>query len=788
MPKAIHLLVNQMLPEHLRSNDHTYDKKDINEMVRAVSVEDPERYASFVNGLKDLGRKSVYLQGATLRLSDFEAGFDKEAIYKSMDNELAGLDLIKDDSLRLKRKMIIYGKYAEQLTDLAMKAGRAKGSSLAGIIASGARGNPAQYRAMTTTPALYTDYKDDPIDMFVRRSFAEGVRPIDFLASTFGTRKATIATKACWMQGTRVRMADLSTKNIEDIVVGDRVLGSDNAGSVAPVKVTKTFDQGMQDVYEYELGLNSSNTTYTKLRCTEDHKILQFSPKAYRKAYSQFYRGSRPTPPDDSLLNSREVLPAKELTKRYFKACIASGTYDKRQPDALSVRSFKLLGLRPCYDIEVDNDSHLFVLASGVIGSNSTADAGDLGKLLVQNGLPVMVNSKRSTTPSGILLHPDEDEIRGRVLARPAAGYAAGTVVTRKVETAIRNKHKGRVMVYSPLSEVGADGISGEAFGVNYDGVIPGPGFSAGVTAGNALSEPIAQGSLNTKHSGGAFTGGKKVFSGFDYISQFVQVPDTFKDRASVSELGGKVERIEDAPQGGKYVTVEGEKHYVLPDLEVSVNVGDTVEPGDALSDGLINPRDVIRLRGLGEGRRYYSRRLKQMLDDSGQAAQLRNTEVIARGALDAVQIGDDGHMGYLPDSVVSYNKLEAEWVPRKDAESRLTRQSEGRYLEAPLLHYTIGTKLTSRMLDEIQEAGFDSINSHNKPPPFEPIQIRLRTNSYEVNPDWLARTGSSYLQKNLSESAQRGYDTNLKENTHPLPRLAVGVNFGDKIKETGKF
>ena len=144
--------------------------------------------------------------------------------------------------------------------------------------------------------------------------------------------------------------------------------------------------------------------------------------------------------------------------------------------------------------------------------------------------------------------------------------------------------------------------------------------------------------------------------------------------------------------------------------------------------------------------------------------------------------------MGYLPGSVVSYNKLEAEWVPRKDAESRLTRQSEGRYLEAPLLHYTIGTKLTSRMLDEIQEAGFDSINSHNKPPPFEPIQIRLRTNSYEVNPDWLARTGSSYLQKNLSESAQRGYDTNLKENTHPLPRLAVGVNFGDKIKETGKF
>lgn len=757
MPKAVHLLVNQMLPERLRSNDREYNKKEINELVREVSVDDPDRYADFVNSLKDLGRKSVYLQGATLRLDDFEAGFDKQAVLDKMDAELAGLDLIKDDKRRHAKRMEIYTRYTDKFTDLAMKHGRQRGSALAGIIASGARGNPGQYRSMIATPGVYMDYKDEPIDMFVRRSFADGVRPIDYLASTFGTRSSVIATK------------------------------------------------------------------------------------------------------------------------------------------------------------------------------NSTADAGDLGKLLVQNALPIMVNQERSSTPSGIMLDPDEDDLRGRVLARNTAGFPAGTVVSRKVEAAIRNKHGGRVMVYSPLSEIGGEGISGEAFGVDYTGNIPGKGFAAGVTAGNSISEPIAQcldaytrvrmadnstkficdiepgefvwgvdkegrvrvvevlnrfdngmqecyeytltdgeaslsvvctpnhkvlqqrgsahgvdkisevdkhdtkvlcnvdgdvrefivtdiqhaklrhvfdlevdhpdhlfvlesglivhnSSLNQKHSGGAYSGGKKVFSGFDYLSQFVQVPDSFKDRAALSEVAGRVEKIEDAPQGGKYVTVDNERHYVLPDMEVTVKQGDEVEPGDVLSDGLANPKDVIRLRGLGEGRRYYSRRLKQLLDDSGQPAQLRNTEVIARGALDAVQITDPDFEGHIPDSVTSYNRLEADWKPRDGHEDRLTRQSEGRYLETPLLHYTVGTKLTPRMLNELEEAGYETIKTHHKPPPFEPLQIRLRTQSYEVNPDWLARTGSSYLQKNLAESAQRGYDTNLKENTHPYPRLAVGEGFGVDIERTGKF
>lgn len=614
--RAVDLLVNELLPEKYRSTDRRYTKKEINDLVREVVRENPDAYADLIDGIKELGRQSVYFGGATFTLDDFEPGFDKDAMLAEMDGKIALLRRkgLPDKEFR-KQRMAIYADYAERMTRAAMDAGNRRGSNLAGVVESGARGNPAQYRAMTATPALYTDYKDEPIDMFVRRSFSDGIRPIDFLASSFGTRRGIISTKS------------------------------------------------------------------------------------------------------------------------------------------------------------------------------STADAGDLSKQLNNAVSSIVVRTVKSPTDNAILLDTKDDSLRYRVLARPTAGYDAGTLIDREVEAKLRAQG-GRVMVYSPLSELMENGISGEAYGMSPEGIVPRPGYHVGATAGNAIGQPMAQGSLNQKHTGGAYTGGKRIFSGYDYISQFVQVPDSFKDRAAVSERLGRVTRIEPAPHGGNYVWVDEERHYALPGLDVIVKEGDEVEPGDALSDGIIHPRDMIRLRGLGEGRRYFANRFKQLLDDSGQEASLRNTEVLARGIVDAVQITDDeGWEDYLPDDIVSYNRIAARWTPRKGYRmTRTDRESMDRYLEAPLLHYSIGTRLTPRMLADLKEAGYEEIPTHDRPPPFEPLQVRLRTTAFETSDDWLARTNTSYLKTNLAQSAQRGYDTNIKSNPNPYPRIAYGEGFGDRAGETGEF
>jgi hypothetical protein len=249
------------------------------------------------------------------------------------------------------------------------------------------------------------------------------------------------------------------------------------------------------------------------------------------------------------------------------------------------------------------------------------------------------------------------------------------------------------------------------------------------------------------------------------------------------------VDSIEDAPQGGKHITIDGEKHYVLPGMDVTVKAGQKVTAGTQLSDGIVDPSDIIRLRGLGEGRRYYADRLKQALDDSGHAAHRRNVEMLARTAVDHVSIdSDDGYGDYLPDDVASYNALMANYTPSQTARPvSVGKEAWGKFLAAPALHYSVGTKITSDMTDRLEKAGISSALVDDAAPPFTPIMKRIRTQGQD-DPDWMAKQTTSYLRSNLTRDAARGRDTNVEANPHFAPRLAFGKDFGKNVEETGSF
>ena len=296
----------------------------------------------------------------------------------------------------------------------------------------------------------------------------------------------------------------------------------------------------------------------------------------------------------------------------------------------------------------------------------------------------------------------------------------------------------------------------------------------------------------NTKHNSG-MAKGKKSFSGFGYVSQFTQIPDEFKDRAAVSERDGMVEKIEDAPQGGKFVTVNGEQHFVLPGFEPSVKVGDKVEAGDQLSDGLVNPADIVRLRGLGEGRRYYAERLGQILTDSGSPPDKRNVEILARSAVDNFITEDpDEDSPFQPDESVRSADFVRGYTPPKDTADTNLSKAVGSYLQKPTLHYTIGTRLTPKMVDRLQTAGIESVSASRTEPWFKPEMKRLRTAAHDSK-DWLVSMGTSYLSSQMRDALERGDETNVQENYHFGPRLAYGADagkgaFGENVESTGKF
>ena len=200
--KAIDLMVANLLPPDLRDPARRYNKKGIDTLLAEVARRYPDRYADIAEGLADLGRNTAYFQGETLTLADMKAPFDKREVLGQMDAELdavANSDLPDDQKHQTKLK--IWERYAGQLEKQTVDSAIRAGSNLANTVVSGARGSPFQLKAMVTTPALYTDYRDRPVELFVRNSFGEGLRPAEYLASTFGVRKSVISTKNLTAEG-----------------------------------------------------------------------------------------------------------------------------------------------------------------------------------------------------------------------------------------------------------------------------------------------------------------------------------------------------------------------------------------------------------------------------------------------------------------------------------------------------------------------------------------------------------------------------------------------------------
>jgi hypothetical protein len=435
---------------------------------------------------------------------------------------------------------------------------------------------------------------------------------------------------SCLMEGTLVRMANLSVKKIEDINVGDYVLGYTEDGDYWPVRVSNTFNNGVRECFTFEF-YNLATQTVVTLQSTADHKLLAVIAQQDNDE------------PGDS---KTDQFPAG-YECAVFYAYNANTRLYKRKPE------WTALGLQPTFDIEVESASHLFILANGLIVSNS--------------------------------------------------------------------KHTG--------------GVYGS--------------FAA------------------------------KAVTGFKTVNQLIQVPKVYSGGAAHAQTDGTVQAIEKAAAGGHYVMVDGVKHFAPNDQELKVKQGDVVEAGDILSDGLPNPAEVVRHKGIGEGRRYFVNTMLQACKNAGIGVSKRNVEMLARGLVNHVTINKE-YKDWLPDESVPYGLLERSYEPREGAAKIKPEHAKNQYLEHPVLHYTIGTKVRPSVIKTLQNYGVKEIVTHKEPPPFETEMIRGQS-ILQHDPDWLVRMYGSGQKRGILEAVHRGRSTNPL-GTSFVPALIMGVDFNKRI------
>lgn len=413
----------------------------------------------------------------------------------------------------------------------------------------------------------------------------------------------------------------------------------------------------------------------------------------------------------------------------------------------------------------------------------STAESGYFAKRLQQAAHRLLVtgvdeDGEEDGVIRGMPADSGDPHNEGSLLAHPAGGYQKNTILTPKILQDLKRQNIGRILVRSPIVGGARDGgLLARDVGIRETGDLPHPGSLVGLLAAQSIAERLSQQALGAKHLGGiAGKGVEQLTQGFPLVEQLVDIPSAFKGGATHSQTDGQVQLVHEAPAGGTYVTIDGQDHYVPMGHQVLVNKGDTIEAGDMLSSGIPNPSEIVKHKGVGEGRRYYTHQLAQVLKGAGVNAHRRNVELIARAMIDHVRMNEEAG-DWLPGDVVSYQSLERGWTPREGHEEAEPKQAVGKYLERPVLHYTIGTKVRPSMMKDFDEFGVKSLTVHKDPPPFEPEMVRSQ-DSLHHDPDWITKMYGSGLKKNLLKDIHSGAGSDEKS-TSFVPSLAKGINFG---------
>lgn len=671
-------------------------------------------------------------------------------------------------------------------------------------------------------------------------------------------------TKHCLSEGTLVRMADGTTKAIECIHAGDRVIGSDACGNLKPVVVTDTFDNGIEPCVR---------TVFRKSRCrsdaedviiesTTEHKILgaKVSPvsnlcsstkspvKIGTKARK--FVASLPSSFDDTgMINEpyARILGVllgdgcytKSVTKVYV-SCSDETTIrelnDYLKPMGLALHRRKYhsgiyYGLSMIGDHCADNLGNPvknYLIKHGMYGkyahdkdipsvvwSWDNQSVGDLlGGFISADGSVCRSSDGRpivaiASTSKSMLKHMQEllqirFGISTSVITRTGKTGSVINAVEKEYGVYYR-KHDQYQMTISNvdmlsrvLRYIHIPGTKSSLLKEYVDGCLAGRHARP---HSNTMTR-IVQEDIGMRHvyditvdcpdhlfllanglivsNSGRLASGAGQYQGFSMFTSLAKVPKSYPDKATLSSVDGEVVDIKDAPQGGKYIFISDgsttKEHYVPTGYDVLVKSGDQVEEGDQLSDGVINPAELVHYKGIGEARRYWAKRFTQGIRDSGMKGNRRNAEVLAKTLINNVELEDESDVG-LPGDVTTYTKWAFGYRPRKDTKILKPSAARGMFLEQPVLHYTIGTRITPSVIKMMDKFGQTQIFANPKRPNVIPFMQRVE-DSNAVRDDWMARLSTTYLKDRLVEDAQRGSVSHL-HSTEPSPGLAKGVEFG---------
>ena len=313
-----------------------------------------------------------------------------------------------------------------------------------------------------------------------------------------------------------------------------------------------------------------------------------------------------------------------------------------------------------------------------------TADSGYLTRRLVDVSQDVIVRDYDcGTTDTSTIVAIKEgnevieeiyDRIVGRYTIDPIVNPNTGEVIVEA--DAMIMEEQAEEMVAAGIEEVKIrtvlncktrHGVCSKCYGRNLaTGKEVNIGEAIGIIAAQSIGEPGTQLTMRTFHTGGV--AGGDITQGLPRVEELFEARKP-KGLAVIAEIDGRVE-IDETGKRKEIIVIphEGEKqvYAIAYNSRLRVKQGQMVKAGDALTQGSINPHDIVRVKGIGGVQEYIVKEVQRVYRLQGVDVNDKHIEVIVRQMLSKVKVEDPGDTDLLPggyEDVLTFEKCNDEAI-----------------------------------------------------------------------------------------------------------------------------
>ena len=673
---------NALFPElwqYAQKEDGTYslgkvmDKKTVGKLVdQCFQLFGNEKTAELLDRIKSLGYSFARRAGMTVAIADIKVPEVKFELLDTAEQEVEKVSrmyrrgLITEEE-RYRKTIQLWTKATEDVTEAMMDnmARDKDGFNPVYMMAiSGARGNKQQIRQLAGMRGLMADPSGRIIDLPIKANFKEGLTVLDYFTSSHGARKG--------LADTALRTADSGylTRRLVD-VSQDVIVREDDCDVV-----------GIDLVRERARLATSPRQALEMLKDKLIGRVL-----------------------DKDVVNTETgelAVPAETILDEQSLSDIADA----------GVTAISLRGAHLGSDSDIN---HTNLVQKILLGESDDSIRATLKETMVQNmlnkdtvhaivdshgveiypadtrlteeGIEAILNSDvkevqvRNNEINGIeveaivegtgIIEPLKDRIVGRIAAEELVNKETGEVIvplngeiTEDLADEVV-KHYDIVKIRSVLTCRSPYGVCRKCYGRDLGtGNQVQVGEAVGIIAAQSIGEPGTQLTIRTFHTGGV--AGDDITQGLPRVEELFEARKP-KRNAIIAENEGVVRVVpNEGKKGTNTIFITGEDgielDYLIPyGSRIIVKDGDVVSLGARLTEGSINPHDIMRVMVTQATQRYLVYEVQKVYKSQGVEINDKHIEVIVRQMLHKVKIETASDADMLPGDMIDINTFDEE-------------------------------------------------------------------------------------------------------------------------------